>query len=204
MLVKINENNEVVQYPYSFNELRSDNSNISFPEEYELTNEALAPYGAALVTPHDIPNYTIYQDVIEKAPTLLNGAWHQTYEVIEKSDEEKAFIKSSAQEVMWEQIQIRREEEKIKGVTVGGYQFHGSDPSRIQYLGLAILGPNLPAGIRWKTKTGEFVDMTAQIVQQLIAAIAIRDNQIFIKAEQHRLAMLQASNPYEYDFSNWS
>lgn len=204
MLVKINEDNEVVQYPYTFNELRMDHSSVSFPEEYELTNEILKDFNAALVVPHDIPSYNIYQDVIEIMPIFDGSQWQQSYQVIEKSDKEKADIKEAAQQNMWEQIQVRREEEKIKGVTVNGYQFHGSDPSRIQYLGLAILGTNLPSGIKWKTKTGAMVEMTPQIVQQIIAAIAVRDNQIFIRSEQHRQGMMQAYNPYDYDFSDWT
>lgn len=203
LLVKFNENFEVTKYPYTFYELRADNPTISFPEEHQLTNAGLADYFTAIVVGHDIPEYTIYQDVYEINPQMIDGEFHQSYSIVDKPQAEKDFIKQSAQAAVWEQIQYAREEEKMRGVIVNGYQFHGNDSSRIQYLGLNALGGNFPTGIMWKTRTGAFIEMTETLVQQIISAIAIRDNEIFLRGEEHRAAMLLLDNPYHYDFSDW-
>ena len=203
MLVKYGENNEVVQYPYFFKDLRADNSNVSFLDEDELTDELLAHFNVAKVVRHNIQSASIYQDTVELPPQFIDGKFHETYEVIDKSETEKAEIKQAAQMSMWQLIQSKREEEKQKGVSVNGFQFHGDDASRIQYLGMAQIGDNMPPGIMWKTKTGAFVEMSPLLVSQIIGAIAYGDSQIFMVAEAHKAAMLEMDNPFDYDLSVW-
>lgn len=102
---------------------------------------------------------------------------------------------------VWERIKVERERRKAGGVLVGDHWFHSDDASRIQQIGLVMMGAGIPAGLRWKTMTGEFVDMTPELAQQIFSAVAFSDQVIFAVAEKHRAAMMVADDPASYDFS---
>jgi len=106
-----------------------------------------------------------------------------------------------AQAAKWEEIKAERDRRKAAGVHVAGKAFHSDADSRIQQLGLVMLGASIPAGLQWKTLDGTFVTMTQQLAQQVFAATAASDQAIFAAAEAHRIAMLAASDPAAYDFS---
>ena len=102
---------------------------------------------------------------------------------------------------VWEIIQARRDGVKAGGVLVAGKWFHTDDPSRIQYLGLVMMGAGIPAGLQWKTMDGSFVAMTQELASQVFQAVSALDIAAFAVAEQHRSAMETVENPYEYDYS---
>jgi len=74
MYVKI-ENNEVVQYPYTVQQFRADNKNISFP--LDITNEMLASHGIYPVIKDTAPTYdAATQRLVESnTPVLREGKW---------------------------------------------------------------------------------------------------------------------------------
>lgn len=109
-----------------------------------------------------------------------------------------------AQDRKWREIQAKRDALRFGGVKVGANSFHSDDSSRIQQIGLMMMGANLPGGIMWKTLSGNFVLMTPTLAVQIFQATAAHDATIFAIAEQHKTAMLQLANPTTYDFSaNW-
>jgi hypothetical protein len=79
--------------------------------------------------------------------------------------------------------------------------FHSDDGSRIQQLGLLMLGASIPANLQWKTMDGTFVTMTQALASQIFSAASASDQAIFAKAEAHKTAMLAATDPAAYDFS---
>lgn len=104
----------------------------------------------------------------------------------------------------WRAIKAERDRRKAGGVKVGAKWFHSDDGSRIQQMGLVMMGANLPAGLQWKTMDGSFTAMTPALAQQVFAAQAASDQAIFTVAEQHRVAMEASADPAAYDFStNW-
>ena len=105
------------------------------------------------------------------------------------------------QSTAWENIKSERDRRKGGGVNVAGKWFHSDDASRIQQLGLVVMGANLPAGIQWKTMDGSFVAMTPTLAGQIFQAVAGLDMANFANAEAHRFAMLSLSDPLSYDFS---
>lgn len=149
------------------------------PEEMGLTDQV--PPGAPVV--------------------FVNGAW------------ERDLAAERAQ--VWGAIKARRDGLKVGGVPVGEYWFHTDADSRIQHLGLkdkardllaaggamtdpiTILGQPVP----WKTLSGAFVMMTAQLAFDIVAAVADLDAQAFGAAEVHRQALEVAADPVTYDFS---
>lgn len=102
---------------------------------------------------------------------------------------------------VWGQIKAKREALKSGGVRVGVHWFHSDADSRIQQLGLVIMGANMPAGLRWKTIDNGLVDMTPALAQQIFAATANWDATLFGIAEVHRDAVMESSNPEAYDWS---
>lgn len=101
----------------------------------------------------------------------------------------------------WLEIKAERERRKAGGVKVAGKWFHSDDASRIQQLGLVMMGANLPAGLQWKTMDGSFITMTPAIAQQVFTGQAASDQAIFAAAEAHKAAMEASADPSAYDFS---
>lgn len=107
---------------------------------------------------------------------------------------------ASLQAMMWERIKVKRDSIKSGGALVDGRWFHSDDPSRIQQLGLVMMGANVPA-IQWKTMSGAFVTMSQTLAGAIFNAVASLDQSAFANAEQHRAAMEASANPAAYDFS---
>lgn len=101
----------------------------------------------------------------------------------------------------WEQIKAERDRRKFNGVRVAGSWFHSDDSSRIQQIGLMLMGANMPNGIMWKTMTDTFVLMTPALAIGIFQATGAQDMAIFARAEFHRAMMNASPNPTTYDFS---
>lgn len=120
---------------------------------------------------------------------------------------------------VWEQIKADRDRRKSGGfkVKVGSSNkwFHSDADSRIQHLGLKDKARDLIAGggaitdkltilgqtVKWKTMDGSFVDVSAQVAFDIVAAAGDLDAQLFAAAETHKAAMEAAADPAAYDFS---
>ena len=82
MYVKV-ENSEVVQYPYSIEQFRADNSTISFPAE--ISKDTLAAYGVYPVSTDPIPTHDFTTQRVQKStnPVLRDGEWVITKSVVQ-------------------------------------------------------------------------------------------------------------------------
>ena len=109
------------------------------------------------------------------------------------------------QAAVWEAIKSERDRRASLGVKVGSHWFHSDQKSRIQQMGLVLLGASTPAGVQWKTLTltppPVFVAMTPALARAIVAATAASDTAIFTAAEAHRLVMEASEAPQDYDFS---
>lgn len=105
----------------------------------------------------------------------------------------------------WDAIKAERERRKVGGVKVKvgtvNKWFHSDDASRIQQMGLVMLGAGIPAGLQWKTMDGTFVAMDQTVAGNVFAAAAASDQAIFAVAEGHRVAMEASADPAAYDYS---
>lgn len=110
----------------------------------------------------------------------------------------------------WLQIKAERDKRKVSGVRIPittdtgtVYKwFHSDDTSRIQQIGLLMMGQNLPANLQWKTMDNSYVTMTPALAVQIFQAVSYYDITNFGVAEQHRLAMLSSNDPANYDYSS--
>lgn len=115
-------------------------------------------------------------------------------------------LKTKAQSEMWERIKQKRHDNARGGVFIKSIDkwFHNDDPTRTQYLALQVL-PSLPPDLLWKTMDNEFVPMTKVLLTEIAMTMLTEEQNDFANAERHRLAMMQADNPLEYDYSTgWS
>jgi hypothetical protein len=101
----------------------------------------------------------------------------------------------------WGAIKAERDRRKAGGVKIGAKWFHSDDGSRIQQMGLVMMGASLPAGLQWKTMDGSFITMTPALAQQVFTGQAASDQAIFAVAETHRVAMEASADPATYDHS---
>jgi hypothetical protein len=104
--------------------------------------------------------------------------------------------------IVWSSIQAKRDRVKVGGVKVNGFWFHTDSDSRIQFIGIKTLGANFPNGVMWKTMSGELVEMTLPLVDDVISATASLDISAHVNAENHKALMEKSKNPFEYDFSS--
>jgi len=124
----------------------------------------------------------------------LDGAW--------QFDAALAAAQREADELTaWEAIKAERDRRTQQGgFQASGHWFHSDTFSRSQQLGLVMMGQAIPA-IQWKTMSGAFVTMTANLAQAIFAAGAASDQAIFAAAEQHYAAMQASADPLTYDYS---
>lgn len=156
-----------------------------------------------IVESHDDQTIT---DIPEGAIELDDEQWSARFDlrvmgkalVIDRSPVPVARLKNE----VWNRIQAERDRRTDQGgYKVGAKWFPSDMRSRLQQLGLALLGANIPAGIRLKTMDGSFVVISQALSQQILAASVASDQAIATAAETHKTAMEASSDPSGYDFS---
>ena len=124
---------------------------------------------------------------------------------IEITDAEAAQLQAptpaQAKSRAWDGIKGERDRRKEGGVKVGAKWFHSDDGSRIQQMGLVMMGASIPADLQWKTMDGSFITMTQALAGNVFAAAAASDQAVFAAAETHRVAMEASADPASYDYS---
>lgn len=87
MFIKL-KNNKIEIYPYSINQLKFDNPQVSFPQV--IPADTLAEYGVYEVVTVEQPSITYKQNLVEGTPVNDNGTWKQIWIVTDKTVEEIA------------------------------------------------------------------------------------------------------------------
>jgi len=83
----LSSNNAILKFPYSLEELRSDNPMTSFA--VEMSKEELAEWGVYSVEEQIPPPYNEQTETIElQAPSLVNGLWIRSWIITSASTEE--------------------------------------------------------------------------------------------------------------------
>ena len=74
---------------------------------------------------------------------------------------------------VWERIKAAREVRRQSGVLVGAHWFHSNDTSRIQQIGLVMMGAGIPPGLLWRTMDNGEVPMTQALAGAIFQAAMI-------------------------------
>lgn len=119
----------------------------------------------------------------------------------------KAEMKAQQQEQVWEAIKQKRYDNLRQGVYVKsvGKWFQTDDATRLQYLTLRTLSDAaFPLKEPWKTMDNTYLPKekcTKALFEEIVMQMVADETADFHNAERHRLAMLQAEDPLQYDFS---
>ena len=101
MYLKVSGSN--ITYPYSVEQLKSENKNISFPTIIsDSLLESFGVYKVQLVDGGYDDDYT--KDVVEVTPTLSGSVYVQTYQIL---DADETTI-NTRKEIKWEEIREQR------------------------------------------------------------------------------------------------
>jgi len=92
MFIKLN-NGQIEIYPYSINQLKFDNPQVSFPST--LSDELLSEYEVYKVEQTESPTFTYKQMIVEDIPVNIKGIWKQVWQVVDKQLEEINSIQES-------------------------------------------------------------------------------------------------------------
>ncbi len=103
---------------------------------------------------------------------------------------------------VWEQIKkIRDHKTQTSGYTAGGKWFHSDTFSRIQQVGLVMMGAGIPIGLQWKTMDGSFISMTQTLAGQVFSSAAASDQALFGYAETLKAQVYASSAPTSIDIN---
>lgn len=116
-------------------------------------------------------------------------------------EDDPQYSTSGIKDKKWEILKTERDRRKAGGVTVSGKWYHSDDSSRIQQLGLVMMGANIPANLQWKTMDGSFVTMTQTLASQIFTAVATLDQTLFAVAETKRAELYAAEDPSTVDMN---
>lgn len=157
---------------------------------YFNTGEVFRNSDNTLVAPTPDPTNSAYLDYV----AWVNSGNHPTIGDVSSSQ------KLSDQATKWELIKAERDRRKLEGgYKVGTKWYHSDTSSRIQQLGLVMMGAALPANLYWKTMDNSFILMTQTLAGQIFQSAAASDMTIFTVAEQKKAAMLASADPANYD-----
>ena len=70
-------------YPYSFGNLRKDNSNVSFPKDFFERGNELADFNVVKIVATDKPSKKGWVSV-EETPSFSGGVWSQNWKLVPK------------------------------------------------------------------------------------------------------------------------
>jgi hypothetical protein len=180
----------------TIDDIRTLHPNVSIPNGGDC--EVLGFIKLAL-SPKPAYN-AITQGVRPAQPVYINGILSQAWEVYPLPAGDVVANIAAAKQQAWDRIKAERDQRKNGGVLVSGKWFHTDVDSRIQQLGLVLMGAGVPS-VNWKTLDGSFTTMSQALAGGIFQAVATLDMALFSVAESHRAAMEASDNPDAYDFS---
>lgn len=106
---------------------------------------------------------------------------------------------------MTEEIKTYRDTLTTVHIVIDGIQFHSDPLSRSQQTTLTHMGKAgiVPAGLMWKTRGGEFIEMTNKLAAQFESVTIDHDMRLFANAQRHIAAVesledIQSVQDYDY------
>lgn len=138
---------------------------------------------------------TPYSDITIWDPAV--GAW-----VIDPELDAYAMVAERAQ--AWEAIKAERLRQVSAGVYIPSIDkcLHTDEITAIKY---AQIGYTISAGLFvplvWKTVSGDFVQMTEALYNELMVHMIANTQANYARAEYHKLMMEASPDPLAYDFS---
>lgn len=135
--------------------------------------------------------------------TYNNNVWKVIVgceSIVAEKDKELNKGLDTIKNTLWEQVKTNRDFRKFNGVLVSGKWFHTDTYSRTQWMGMMLMGANVP-NIAWTTMDYTTIPLTQTLVQQVFAATAALDSQLFNKARDLYNQLMASSTPETVDIT---
>lgn len=175
-------------YPYTDDQLRKDNPQVSFPSS--IDHSLRLSFGVHTVIEVEQPDGDV---VTEGDPEFVDGEWRQTWVVSEFSADQNR-----------DRVAARRYQEETKGTTINGIPVHTDRQSQALITGAALAATIDPAYVcQWKTSDG-FITLDAAAI--IGVATAVRNHvQACFNREAELIAAIE-DETYTSDMLNegWS
>lgn len=120
------------------------------------------------------------------------------------ADELEAIPIEELQASVWSNIKDKRNVESSKSILLESVNkmFQTDFNSMAEYNNIAsMIALDNYDPIEWKTEDNSFILLTVELFKELQKAISINTQRLFKVAEDHKEAMLNMSDPMEYDYS---
>lgn len=142
MFVKVTQDNQIEKYPYSIEQFRMDNRNVSFPSA--IPDTLLANYSVLPVRVADKPDHdTITQHVYPNdTPQYVNGEWVIDWNIVEK---DQAWMDTELEQ---QKQKVRAERDKLLAET--------------DWVSVRAFDTNTSVDTAWSQYRQELRDVTAQ------------------------------------------
>lgn len=181
-------NDTVAQYPYSIDQLRRDNPNVSFPAD--LTSDVLRRFGVYTLAANTRPEVETYEEVVEVAPVLNGTRWTQVFDIKPRDDVTPAQAFEDARTHAIETVKALRDskEEDTALTPFGRIDTNEKSAKRLN----ALLGTSVAAlvtGAPWQTISWTLADNTELVIDtptkglQLTSAVMSALNALHIRAK---------------------
>lgn len=190
MIVKV-ENNQIIQRDIR---LSTEFPNTSFPEP--LTQDAL-PDGYFILLPSD-PVYPSWdENVVETDPVFVNGIPKLTYQTVKKNQIEIDRLLVDKKQNTKQAATNKRKQLESAGVDFINYRFDSDQISQTKLIGVYLFASQDPTFIvNWKTSSGEFVNLNAAQILQLVLTVRNHIQSCF-DWEFNTLATINNANTYD-------
>ena len=172
--VLTNGGGSVVTYPYSYQQMKSDNPQVSFPAT--ITDEVAAPFNTFPVVEHPQPNVNPLITTIDVLnPLLMDGIWEQQWGQHDYDAATAAAYEADYRVSLGHQIDSWQIAQEAAGVTVGGTVWPTDSLSR-QRMSTILINGSMP--------TPSAYPLTFDELQTIWFTITDNDSAAAIRADE--------------------
>ena len=189
------ENGAVVAYPINPQDYFPT---TSFPV---VITPACLPDGCVLVNATQPPSAGTNQKVQEVSPTLVDGAWTQTYQTVDLANTEIAALANA----LCSQVDFDRDAKIANGFMFDGYLYQSAQSDRENVMGAAMAAAADPTfTTNWITANNSIIAMNATVVQSLFQTGVTFKGELTFYARNLKDQIMASDDPQSvYNGASW-
>lgn len=190
MYAKI-ENGVVAEYPVAEYQIKLNSPSTSFPEPFQ----PIEPYVRVDTTTP--PSVAWDQEVSEGTPSLIDGAWRQTWIVSNLTSQQKSDKLRAEKNRMLSALAARRWREETGGITINGVTFSTDASSQMKYIGALIAAQMNPSiQMQWKLSDGYFITIDARMISVVANSVRLHVQRCF-EVESEKASEIESAGTHE-------
>ena len=177
-------------------EIRSLNPNTSFPLPF------VPPQEYSYIFPSPQPSFNPLTEYVQESTPVLTqlGHYEQQWIVATLPLEQQELNLQNLRSTKMIAIKTERDRRKFNGVFTNNKWIHSDTYSRTQWLGMVMMGANLPV-IEWTTMDGTTINTTPALAQAVFQGTATLDATLFGFAKALAIAVNESNDPGSIDIT---